>query len=337
MEYQSFGRAHRPKGAYINHALKVMLVLAVGAWLLYQIKHSRNNTEIYSDQTQLHGGHGAILLGRKGTPSWLDQIDFPDSGNVDSARQAIESSSGKDDESGAKKDKAEELAHINEKFSTREENEVGLEPESQHEVSSKKTYKDSSKKKSEKVGVKLRRSESNHTEHVNGKNQNIPIINYSKSSSKEEVQLREQLNEVQVRKNATSDFSEKENDRDEGSRIRLKKTRMHKNVPDNDTNADLTEEIDNVQSFHDENGVPPDVNETEIVFGQAHIKHEEKNSNVNKGRKHIYEVTYVEHNTVEVNLEASEKDTNEEINTGSITRVDMSGMKYNSEIGEGDS
>ena len=104
--------------------------------------------------------------------------------------------------------------------------------------------------------------------------------------------------------------------------------------------SEVTEEIDEVQSFHDENGVPPDVNETEIVFAQAHIVHEENISNVRKGswlRKHTYEVTYVEDNIVEVNLEASKNDADVESNTESIAHVDISGVKRNSEISEGNS
>ncbi|KAG5014670.1 hypothetical protein GLYMA_08G034500v4 [Glycine max] len=330
MEYQSFGRVQRPKGANIMQALKVILVLAVGAWLLYQVKHSRNDTENYSDQTEFDG---AILLGRKGMPSRLDEMDFPDSGNVDSAGEANESSNGRDDGSGgAKEDKAEEeFGHIYEIFSRGKE--VELEPEStQPELSSKIQHKHLSKTKSEKVGLESR-SESGHKEHGNEKYPRIPIINDSKSNDKEEeVQLREQLKEVQVRKNATSDFSKMENDGDEWPKIREKETRMHKNVADNDKNAEVTEEINEVQSFHDENGVPPNVNETEIV-------HEENISNAGKGswfRKHIYEVTYVEDNTVEVNWEASKNHADEEINTVSITQVDPSGIKRNSEI-DGDS
>nr|KYP61657.1 hypothetical protein KK1_016165 [Cajanus cajan] len=59
--------------------------------------------------------------------------------------------------------------------------------------------------------------------------------------------------------NAISDFSEKENDGDEAHRIREKETRVQKNVVENAIDAAVREEIDGLQSFHDENGVPPDV------------------------------------------------------------------------------
>ncbi|XP_068504030.1 uncharacterized protein [Phaseolus vulgaris] len=203
-------------------------------------------------------------------------------------------------------------------------------------------YKDSSKTTAGKVGIESRRSESGHKEHGDVKYPKGSIVNDSKSNGKEkEVQLRKQLNDVPARQNATLDFSEKENDGDEWPIIREKKTGIQKNVVEGATNAELTEEIDEVQSFHDENGVPPDVNETEIVFGRAHIRHEENLSSVSKGswlRGHIYEVTYVEDNTVEVNLEASKNDADEEINVGnSITHAYTSGMKHSSEIGEADS
>jgi len=193
-------------------------------------------------------------------------------------------------------------------------------------VSSQNQYKDSSKTTAGKVGIESRRSES-HKEHGNEKYRKRLIVNDSKSNGKEkEAQLRKQLNDVHVRQNATLDFSEKENDGDEGPVIREKETGIQKNVVEGATDAELTEEIDEVQSFHDENGVPPDVNETEIVFGRTHIVHEENLSNVGKRswlRKQIYEVTYVEDNTVEVNLEASKNDAEEEI----ITHADTSGKK----------
>ncbi|KAL2342561.1 hypothetical protein Fmac_003846 [Flemingia macrophylla] len=318
----SGGRAQRAKGDNIKQALKVMLVLAVGvgAWSLYQIKISfGNDSEIDINETKRYRGYDyeAILLGRKGTSSQLDEIVFPDSGNVDSEQ--------------LEEDKAEEeFGHINEKFSTREGNEVDLEPESQPEVSSGKKDKDSSKTKSEKVGIKSR-SEPGHKEQGHEKYPKRPMTNDSVSNDKEkEAQYREQLNDVQLRMNTTSDFSEKENDGDEEHRTREKETRMQKNVVEDAINASVTEEIDDVQSFHDENGVPPDVNETAIVFGQAHILLEEKISNVGKGRwlrKNIYEVTSAEDSTVEVNLEASKNDAVE---------ADTSGIKHNSEIGEGD-
>ncbi|KAJ1393548.1 hypothetical protein SESBI_34911 [Sesbania bispinosa] len=293
MEYQSFGRPQRPKGANIKQALKVMLILAVCAWLVYQIKHSN-----YGGQTKLVAGYGAISLGRKGIPLQLDERTLPDSGNVDSVVEAKESSSGRD--------VVEEFGHINEKnFRTNEGKEVELEPESQVKVSSKDKYQDSSKEKSGKVDIESRKNESGHKEHGYEKYPKRPVINDSKSNEKEiEVQLREQPNVVQVIKNAKSDLSVKENDEDEDPRIIENETRIQKNVVESVANASLAEEIDEVQSFHDENGVPPD-----IVAGLAHFLHEENISNVSKGswlgEINIHEVTSGEEKDVEFNLERS--------------------------------
>ncbi|KAK7319952.1 hypothetical protein RJT34_04681 [Clitoria ternatea] len=306
MEYQSFGRAQRPKGANIKQALEVILALVVCAWLLYQINHSRNNTGNYDgSSSKIDGGYEAILLGRKGTLPQLDEISFPDSGNVDSV-EGKDSSSGRDDvdeSNGTKEDKAEEK--------------IGLEPESQPKVSSKNEHRDLSKKESGNIGVESRKSESGHKEFGDEKHPKRPKINDSKSNCKgKEVQLREQVNDVQVRKNAKSDFSPKENAK---SDLSEKGTRMQKNVVESGTDADMTEETDEVQSFHDENGVPPSVNETEIVFGQLHTLHEENMSD----------------NTVEVNFEGSRNDASadEETNPGTTTHMDTSGIKRNSEIG----
>ncbi|XP_057422105.1 uncharacterized protein LOC130715970 [Lotus japonicus] len=196
MEHQSSGRFQRPKGTSTKQTLKVMLVLAVCAWLVYQIQNSRSKTENYGSQTKIVvSGYGAKSLGRKGIESRLDEKALPG-------------------------------------------------------------------------------------EHVS--------------------------------KNAESEFLEKENGEDAG----------------------VTEDIDEVQSFNDENGVPPDGNETDIVIG-------ENIPNVGGSwvkMINIYEVRYGEDNDVEVNLEGSNKGVTaeEEINMGTIAHDDdTSGIKSNSEIGEG--
>lgn len=338
MEYQSFGRPQRPKGANIKQALKVMLVLAVCAWLVYQIKHSGNKTEKYGGQTKLVAGYEAISLGRKGTPSRLDERALPDSRNVASVGQVKGSSSGRDDVSdGPKEDKAEEeFGHINEQFRTNEGKEMELKPESQPTVSSKNRNKDSFKEKSGEIYVESR-SESGHKEHGNEKYQKRAVINEFKSNDKEkDVQHRELPNDVHVRKNAKSDFSVKKNDEDEDPKVKEKETKMQKNVAESAKNAGVIEELDEVQSFHDENGVPPDCDETEIVVGQAHILHEENISNVSKRswleKINIYEVTSGEDTAVEMNLEGSKiaVTADKEINTRT------SGIKHNQEISGGD-
>ncbi|XP_012572132.1 uncharacterized protein [Cicer arietinum] len=94
------------------------------------------------------------------------------------------------------------------------------------------------------------------------------------------------------------------------SKVTLKNSyKMQKNVAESAANDGLIiEETDEVQSFHDENGVPPDGNEDNVsIF-----------SSVNWLKKiHIYEVTSGENNEVEMNLEGSMNATtaDEEINT----------------------
>ncbi|OIV94284.1 hypothetical protein TanjilG_00033 [Lupinus angustifolius] len=298
MDYQSFGKPQRPKGANIKQALKLMLVLAVCAWFVYQMKHSiRNKTENHGFQTKLDTGDATIPLGRKGTPSRLDGIAFPNSGNEDSS----ESSSGSDDlfDEAKKLDKSEEeFGHVNEKLKGNEEKEVELEPENQSMVSSKNEDKDSSKEESAKVYVELSRSESSDEEHSNDPR------SYDKETAK---QLREPQHDDHVTKNAKSDFSRKENDEEIS------------------TNAGLTEGIDEVQTFHDETGVPPDFNETETIVGQARAMHEESTSDFSKGSSigeaSIFEVTSRERNNVEVTLEGTKNDAtaDEGINTARMS------------------
>ncbi|WJX48274.1 hypothetical protein P8452_34863 [Trifolium repens] len=89
------------------------------------------------------------------------------------------------------------------------------------------------------------------------------------------------------------------------------------------SNDDREKEVhlmDEVESFHDENGVPPDSNDENISTF----------SNVNWLKKiDIYEVTYGVENEVEMHLEGSINDTtaDEGINTGITTHVDTSGLQ----------
>ncbi|MCI02602.1 hypothetical protein A2U01_0023635, partial [Trifolium medium] len=125
---------------------------------------------------------------------------------------------------------------------------------------------------------------------------------------------------MQVRKTAKSEFSlkEKSGDEDAKNRINEKGIKMLNNVVESVTNAGvIIEEMDEVESFHDENGVPPDNNDDNISTF----------SNVNWLKKiNIYEVTYGVENDVEINLEGSINATtaDDEINTGITTHVDTS-------------
>lgn len=135
MDYQNFGRNPRPKGAKIKQALQIILVLAVCVWLSYQIKQSASN--------KTHN-YGAASMGRKGTPSLLDETAFPKSGNVQFIGEAKETNGGRDDLfDGA----------TEERFAK---------------------YKGTSRESSGKIKVNSRRSESNDSDHrVQGNNVEI--------------------------------------------------------------------------------------------------------------------------------------------------------------------
>ncbi|XP_045822603.1 uncharacterized protein LOC123915498 [Trifolium pratense] len=232
--YQSLGKYQKPKGSNIKQVLKVMIILAVCVWLLYQIKNIK--TKNYGGQTKIVVGCGAKLFGRKGILSRLDEGAFPNSRMVDSVGE---------------------------------------------------------------------------------------VTNEYKSHDREEVQRRDLPNDMQVRKNAKSEFSLKENAEDEDTKRRIneKGKNMQKNVVESATkDGVIIEEMDEVESFHDENGVPPDSNDENISTF----------SNVNWLKKiNIYEVAYGVENDAEMNLEGSINVTtaDKEINAGITTHVDASGLQ----------
>lgn len=97
MDYhQYFGsRQQRPKGTNMKQALMVMLFLSFCAWLVYQINHSSNEPDSYGGKSKFIEQYGGVSLGRKGTPSWLDEIDFPEfveenSGNADEREEVVQ-------------------------------------------------------------------------------------------------------------------------------------------------------------------------------------------------------------------------------------------------------
>ncbi|RHN43636.1 hypothetical protein MtrunA17_Chr8g0390051 [Medicago truncatula] len=96
MEYQSFGRYQKPKGSNIKQVLKLMIVLAICVWLLYQINHTE--TKNYSSQTKFAVGSGAKFFGRKGIMSQSDERAFPDSGKVDSVGEVADEFKSDDNE-----------------------------------------------------------------------------------------------------------------------------------------------------------------------------------------------------------------------------------------------
>jgi hypothetical protein len=93
--YQSLGRYQKPKGSKIKQFLKVMIILAVCVWLLYQIKHIEMKN--YGGQTKIVVGYGTKLFGRKGILSRLDEGAFLDSGKVDSVGEVTNEYESNDD------------------------------------------------------------------------------------------------------------------------------------------------------------------------------------------------------------------------------------------------
>jgi len=154
---------------------------------------------------------------------------------------------------------------------------------------------------------------------------------FNKRDDKEKgVQLRELQNDMHVRMNAKSKFSLKQKDEDiEETGIKEKGNEMHKNVVESAANAD--EETNEVQSFHDENGVPPDFTDENIsTFSKVNWLKKINIYEVTYKKINIYKVTYGEDNDVEMNLDdglMSAATAIEEINTGSTTHVYTSGLQ----------
>ncbi|MED6114917.1 hypothetical protein PIB30_085182 [Stylosanthes scabra] len=307
MGYQSSGSPQRPKGATIKMTLKIILVLVVCAWLVYQIKHSMNKKGSYDHQTEHVLGYGAVLLGRKG----LDERDLPDLRDADSVGEAKESSNGRDDHNA-------EQESVN---FTNKGSEVEHESESQPKKSSSRTgHKDSYLEESGKAFIER---EFDHKEYVIDNYQEKSIEDVA-TSNKKGGEEQQQLKETP---NAESDFSAKENDKD---------IEMQEKVIDKATDVGVAEVMDDVLSFHDENGVPPDGNETKIVAHEENIFKVSKG--IRLGKSNAYKVTFGEDKEVGVSLEGQENNATavEEFNFEAFTHGDTSGIKYNGEIEGGD-
>ncbi|XLU49195.1 uncharacterized protein LOC107634368 isoform X1 [Arachis ipaensis] len=297
MGYQSFGSPQRPRGATMKFTLKVILVLVVCAWLVYQIMHSMNKTGNYGGQTQHVLGYGAVLFGRKG----LDERALPGLRNVNSVEDKG-SSNGRDDDNT-------EQESVN---WTNGGNEVEHELESQHtEPSSRNGHNGSSLEESGKVFIERKLD---HKDHVIDKYQKILIEGVATSNKKGGGE--EELKETP---NADSDFLAKEDDKD---------TRTQDSMVEG--------AMDDVLSFHDENGVPPDGNETKTVA------HEDNMSKVSQGIRlgkiNANKVTFGEDKGLEVSLEGQENNAAavEEFNSQAFTHGDISGIKDRPEIERGD-
>lgn len=189
----------------MKQALLVMLLVIGCAWLMYQINHPGKKPDNYGGLPKPVEQYGLVSLGRKGTPSWLYEIQFPTLGKV----------------------------HIGE-------------PE---KINGARNDKNSGN-----IDDRSSRSESDDKGEGNLENSKIPFFNDSQSNEKEaEVQIRGSPNGMQLkmRMNTEPDGSIKENEEVEEPKTLAVQDWAH--------------------IFDDENGVPPDVNDTEAIGGEAQI------------------------------------------------------------------
>ncbi|KAI4347072.1 hypothetical protein L6164_007921 [Bauhinia variegata] len=247
MESPYFGRHQRPKG---KQALLVLLLLAVSVWLVYQIKHSINKrAQNYGSETQLVEEFAAVSLGRKVTPSHLEETVLTHSRNAlveakntDSDREYVFDGTMKD--------------RIEAEFE-------GKQVENELEMQSKSKSENSPKGNNGEGLVKSRkRSESDDKAQGNyDKDPKTPTANDSQNYDKEpEMQIREPANVVQrIREETKSDGSIKENGENEETKTSEEEAKMLQNE-------------DRVHSFQDENGVSSDDNEIELMGGQTLVK-----------------------------------------------------------------
>ncbi|CAL5400229.1 unnamed protein product [Camellia sinensis] len=193
MNYQSASRNPRPKGFKVKRALQFTLLLVFCIWLLYQIKHSHDNTEDNGRniQRKLSEEHGASILGRKGNLGLS-------SGESDSN---FEDGGARYDGFDKKTDNSEEESYPKEVASNGGEQDQ-KEPER--------------------------------------KNDNFQIYDNKKSDNEE--------------------VSRKENEAIKGSSIVEKMVSVNSSGIDNATISGHSKMEDGGHTFHDENGVPQDVN-----------------------------------------------------------------------------
>ncbi|KAK4280937.1 hypothetical protein QN277_012489 [Acacia crassicarpa] len=236
MEYLNLGRQQRSKGANMKQALLVMLLVVGCAWLIYQINHSGHKPDNYVGIER----YWSVSLGRKGSPSWLYEIQFPNLGNVHIGEPKNDRNSGNTDDRASRSESDDDKGQ------------------------------------------------------GNVENPKMAVINDSQSIEKEaEVQIKAPPNgmQLQMRMNTEPDGSIKENEEVEEPKTLTGGVWAH--------------------IFDDENGVPPEFNETETMVGvaQINIVHEEDISGDSEEngavKSSILEVTSSENDIVEVTFGGS--------------------------------
>lgn len=80
-------RSQRSKGFKVKHAVQLFLLLGVGIWLLYQVKHSHDNKAAFNEGTKY--GNEVIKLGRKDPNPQVDGTDIQDEQNVEEENEEV--------------------------------------------------------------------------------------------------------------------------------------------------------------------------------------------------------------------------------------------------------
>lgn len=113
---QLSSRNQRTKGFKVKHSFQILLLIAVGIWLLYQLKHSIDKKEEYEQSSVKaleklqSGGLKTAKLGRKGFQPWIKKPKDLIEDEEDSKPEKMKVRRGeRDDESnGHDQDKLEE-------------------------------------------------------------------------------------------------------------------------------------------------------------------------------------------------------------------------------------
>lgn len=115
MSKQSPNRNQRTKGFKVKQGFKIFILIAVGIWLLYQLKHSHDNKKAYEESSakrfeKLKAGHETKRLGRKGFQPWIKKpYELIDETEYSKAEMVKEQNGGADDDvAGHDRDRVEE-------------------------------------------------------------------------------------------------------------------------------------------------------------------------------------------------------------------------------------
>ncbi|KAJ1391940.1 hypothetical protein SESBI_36199 [Sesbania bispinosa] len=93
-------RNQKTKGFKIKQGIKIFTLIAVGIWLLYQLKHSHDKKQNEESSAKifekLKAGHETKKLGRKGLQPWINKpYELMDESEPE---RVMEQSSGGDDD-----------------------------------------------------------------------------------------------------------------------------------------------------------------------------------------------------------------------------------------------